>query len=220
MYKDNITFEDVIKLYQESPHIGDYYTRLFKYNENLISIWIKSIIKHPLSYLHHTFNYSIDFLKLKPYSSHSTYKSWILNVNAIQSKNKPFDFEENEDYFYLNKGIDLGSLKKSIYSFIYNCSIRFEIYIYATITLILFIFSIILNIKYKLKIDLLIFLFSTASSSIATILILILFTPLPDYRYMYPVIPISIISLISFITFIYDRGGFKKFIKELRGNKK
>ena len=220
MYKDNIIFEDVIKLYQESPHIGDYYKRLFKYNGNLISIWIKSIIKHPLSYLHHIFNYSIDFFKLKPYSSHSTYKSWILNVNAIQSKNKPFDFEENEDYFYLNKGIELSSLKKSIYSFIYNCSICFEIYIYAFITLILFIFSIILNIKYKLKIDLLIFLFSTASSSIATILILILFTPLPDYRYMYPVIPISIISLISFITFIYDRGGFKKFIKELREDKK
>ena len=220
MYKDNINFEEVVKLYQESPHIGDYYIKLFKYKDNLISIWISAIIKHPISYLKHIFNYSIDFLAIKSYSSHSKYKTWILNVNIIQSKNKPFNFEGNDNYFYLNKGIELSPLRYSIYSFIYNCSIRFEIYIYAFLSLILFIFSIVLNIKYRLKIDLLVFLFSTASSSIATILILILFTPLPDYRYMYPIIPISILSLISFITFIYDRGGFKKFFKELRGSEK
>lgn len=220
MYKDNINFEEVVKLYQESPHIGDYYIKLFKYKDNLISIWISAIIKHPISYLKHIFNYSIDFLAIKSYSSHSTYKSWILNSDRIQSKNKPLDFEKNENYFWLNRGIEFNKLKFSIYSFIYNSSICFEIYIYAFLSLILFIFSIVLNIKYRLKIDLLVFLFSTASSSIATILILILFTPFPDYRYMYPIIPISILSLISFITFIYDRGGFKKFFKELRGEKK
>ena len=216
MYKDNINFEEVVKLYRESPHIGDY-TKLFKYKDNLISIWISAIIKHPISYLKHIFNYSIDFLAIKSYSYHSIYKSWILNVNIIQAKNKPFDFEKNENYFWLNRGIEFNKLKFSIYSFIYNSSICFEIYIYAFLSLILFVFSIVLNIKYRLKIDLLVFLFSTASSSIATILILLLFTPFPDYRYMYPIIPISILSLISFITFIYDRGGFKKFFKELKG---
>ena len=216
MYKDNINFEEVVKLYRESPHIGDY-TKLFKYKDNLISIWISAIIKHPISYLKHIFNYSIDFLAIKPYSYHSLYKSWILNPNFVQAKNKPFDFEKNENYFWLNRGIEFNKLKFSIYSFIYNSSICFEIYIYAFLSLILFVFSIVLNIKYRLKIDLLVFLFSTASSSIATILILLLFTPFPDYRYMYPIIPISIFSLISFITFIYDRGGFKKFFKELKG---
>ena len=216
MYKDNINFEEVVKLYRESPHIGDY-TKLFKYKDNLISIWISAIIKHPFSYLKHIFNYSIDFLAIKPYSYHSLYKSWILNPNFVQAKNKPFDFEKNENYFWLNRGIEFNKLKFSIYSFIYNSSICFEIYIYAFLSLILFVFSIVLNIKYRLKIDLLVFLFSTASSSIATILILLLFTPFPDYRYMYPIIPISIFSLISFITFIYDRGGFKKFFKELKG---
>ena len=216
MYKDNINFEEVVKLYQESPRIGDYYTKLFKYKDNLISIWISAIIKHPISYLKHIFNYSIDFLAIKSYSYHSIYKSWILNSNVVQAKNKPLDFEKNENYFWLNRGIEFNKLKFSIYSFIYNSSICFEIYIYAFLSLILFVFSIVLNIKYRLKIDLLVFLFSTASSSIATILILILFTPLPDYRYMYPIIPISILSLISFITFIYDRGGFKKFFKELK----
>ena len=216
MYKDNINFEEVVKLYRESPHIGDY-TKLFKYKDNLISIWISAIIKHPFSYLKHIFNYSIDFLAIKPYSYHSLYKSWILNPNFVQAKNKPFDFEKNENYFWLNRGIEFNKLKFSIYSFIYNSSICFEIYIYAFLSLILFVFSIVLNIKYRLKIDLLVFLFSTASSSIATILILLLFTPFPDYRYMYPIIPISILSLISFLTFIYDRGGFKKFFKELKG---
>mgnify|MGYP004626721069 CR=1 FL=1 len=220
MYKDNINFEEVVKLYQESPHIGDYYIKLFKYKDNLISIWISAIIKHPISYLKHIFNYSIDFLAIKSYSYHSIYKSWILNPNVVQAKNKPLDFEKNENYFWLNRGIEFNKLKFSIYSFIYNSSICFEIYIYAFLSLILFVFSIVLNIKYRLKIDLLVFLFSTASSSIATILILILFTPLPDYRYMYPIIPISILSLISFITFIYDRGGFKNFFKELRGSEK
>ena len=220
MYKDNINFEEVVKLYQESPHIGDYYTKLFKYKDNLISIWISAIIKHPISYLKHIFNYSIDFLAIKSYSYHSIYKSWILNPNVVQAKNKPLDFEKNENYFWLNRGVEFNKLKFSIYSFIYNSSICFEIYIYAFLSLILFVFSIVLNIKYRLKIDLLVFLFSTASSSIATILILLLFTPLPGYRYMYPIIPISILSLISFITFIYDRGGFKKFFKELRGSEK
>ena len=217
MYKDNINFEEVVKLYQESPHIGDYYIKLFKYKDNLISIWISAIIKHPISYLKHIFNYSIDFLAIKSYSYHSIYKSWILNPNVVQAKNKPLDFEKNENYFWLNRGIEFNKLKFSIYSFIYNCSICFEIYIYAFLSLILFVFSIVLNIKYRLKIDLLVFLFSIASSSIVTILIVLLFSPWTDYRYMYPIIPISILSLISFITFIYDRGGFKKFFKELKG---
>ena len=169
MYKDNINFEEVVKLYQESPHIGDYYIKLFKYKDNLISIWISAIIKHPISYLKHIFNYSIDFLAMKSYSYHSIYKSWILNPNVVQAKNKPLDFEKNENYFWLNRGIEFNKLKFSIYSFIYNSSICFEIYIYAFLSLILFVFSIVLNIKYRLKIDLLVFLFSTASSSIATI---------------------------------------------------
>ena len=215
MYKDNINFEDVIKLYDRYPNFGDPYTGIFNYKSDLFYIWIKGIIKYPLSYLRHMLNYSKGYLTTKSGFINTKSISWKLNINIIQSKNKPFNFEENDNYFYLNKGIELSPLRYSIYSFIYDCSICFEIYIYAFLTLILFIFSIILNIKYKLKIDLLIFLFSTVSSSIATILILFLFSPIPEYRYMYPVIPISIISLISFLTFIYDRGGFRKFFKEL-----
>ena len=96
----------------------------------------------PISYLKHIFNYSIDFLAIKSYSYHSIYKSWILNPNVVQAKNKPLDFEKNENYFWLNRGIEFNKLKFSIYSFIYNSSICFEIYIYAFLSLILFVFSI------------------------------------------------------------------------------
>ena len=217
---NNTNFEDVVKLYEKYPNFGDPYTGIFNYKSDLFYIWINGIKKHPLAYLHHIFNYSKGYLTTKSSFRHTKSISWILNPIAIQSKNKPFDFEENENYFWLNKGIEFNKLKFSIYSFIYNYKIHCEIYVYVIITLILFIFSIYLNIKYKLKIDLLIFLISVVSSSMATILIVLLFSPLPDYRYIYPICPISIISLISFITFIYDMGGFKKFFKELRGNKK
>ena len=61
--------------------------------------------------------------------------------------------------------------------------------------------------------------YSVSFSSFATLVIVVLFTSLIDYRYMYPIIPLSIISIISFISIIYDIGGIKKFIKEFRGNR-
>lgn len=60
--------------------------------------------------------------------------------------------------------------------------------------------------------------FSLSFSSLATTLIVVFVTISADVRYIYPIVPTSIIALISFITFIYDRGGFKKFIKELKGD--
>ena len=230
MYGDNtnffgyiINFENVKKWYAKYPNFADPYISFFNIlnsNNALISVYFKAIIKHPIAYFKHTFNYSKGYLTTKSGLANSKAKSYAINTTRIQSKNEPLDIEKNENYFWLNRGVEFNKLKFSIYSFIYNSSICFEIYIYAFLSLILFVFSIVLNIKYRLKIDLLVFLFSIVSSSIATILILLLFTPLPDYRYMYPIIPVSILSLISFITFIYDRVGFKKFFKELRGEKK
>ena len=133
----------------------------------------------------------------------------------------PYWEKEFNNLFY-GKNVTFTKTQENIYKFMYNSAININTLIFVILAILLFFISGFLCIK--LKNQLLLFSFSTSFSAFATALIVALFNPAAaiydSYRYMYPIIPISILSLISFITFIYDRGGFKKFIKELQGEKK
>lgn len=108
-----------------------------------------------------------------------------------------------------------------IYKYLFENIFDINIFIFAILSTLIFIITLLWYLfKPYLRNSLLIFTFSTAFSSVSTYLIVIFTTIGVHYRYMHPIVPTSIIALIYFITFIYDSGGFKKFIKELRGNKK
>ena len=210
-YNEGKSFEDVINTYKKYPLFGDKYIALFNYNNisDIEKIWIKSIIRHPINYIKHTLNYTIHI-----WTSSDFVKP---NVYVIQYKAIPYDNWEKEfNNLFDSKGITFTKTQEHIYKFIYDTSVNINTLIFVILAILLFFISGILYIK--LKNQLLLFSFSTSFSAFATAVIVALFSPgASESRYMYPIIPISILSLISFITFIYDRGGFKKFFKELKG---
>ena len=215
-YNEGKSFADVIDTYKKYPLFGDAYITLFNYSNinNIEKIWIKSIIRHPVNYIRHMLNYTINMWTVR------TYK---VRVDDIQSKGNPYPYWEKEfNNLFYGKNLTFTKTQENIYKFMYNSAININTLIFVILAILLFFISGFLCIK--LNNQILLFSFSTSFSAFSTAVIVALFTPstaiYDSYRYMYPVIPISIISLISFLTFVYDIGGFRKFIKELRGEKK
>ena len=208
-YFEGKDFEYTKNLYVNDRVNADLYKddvfKLYKI-DNLKEVWIKYILKHPISYFKHIINYmNVIFRLTTP----------ILNDERIQSKSEMFGFS----YYYDNSGITFTPLRKTIYNILYYTLLEINILVFIITAIVIFFISGLTWIfKSDYRSNMLLLVFCSAFASFATSMIVGLFTPLPMYRYIYPVIPMSIISLISFITFIYDRGGFKKFIKGLIGN--
>ncbi|TXJ44453.1 hypothetical protein EPJ70_09555 [Brachyspira aalborgi] len=204
-YNGDKTFSHVKELFFRNSFkansLGTYWTSNDPFRtgnlKNLKKIWIKYIIKYPKSYIGYILNFSKTI-----WVKNNTYK---LNVDK---------------YFEYNDNINI--IKQKIYKVLYNYLPDINISIFVIISILLFFITgllLIFNVSFRNNI--LLFSFCVSSSSFVSIIIISLFNPdESEYRYMYTVIPISIISLISFITFIYDRGGFKKFIKELKSKKR
>ena len=217
-YENGKTFEDVKKMYNDNPYYADNFStpwaknRPFKYGigklNDVKKVWLKYILKYPMNYLKHIFNYAVKIC---------TVRTWRYDLEEFNKHWIP-------DYFFDKFNVvkvTLNPFKKNIYDFLYKFLPDINIFIFILLSVILTLISCFLWIfKVWFRNTILLFTISTLFSSIATTIIVIFFTPSLLYRYIYPVIPITIIALIGFITFIYDRGGFKKFIKELRGDNK
>lgn len=210
-YFEGKDFEYTKNLYVNDRVNADLYKddvfKLYKI-DNLKEVWIKYILKHPISYFKHIINYmNVIFRLTTP----------ILNDERIQSKSEMFGFS----YYYDNSGITFTPLRKTIYNILYYTLLEINILVFIITAIVIFFISGLTWIfKSDYRSNMLLLVFCSAFASFATSMIVGLFTPVPFYRYIYPVIPMSIISLIGFITFVYDRGGFKKFIQELRGSGK
>ena len=186
---------------------------------NVKNTLIKYILKYPISYIKFTLKCSLklyiltleggDILLHITSSDYFTYyyaSDWIAEDPKIN--------------LFMDKGYE-NSIRHKIFISLFKYNIFFidiNMIIFVILSLILFLIPIIICIlKPRIFNELLLLTFAFSFSAFATAIIVGIFTPAQEYRYIYPVCPISILSLISFITFIYDRGGFKKFFKELRG---
>ncbi|WP_297300192.1 hypothetical protein [uncultured Brachyspira sp.] len=228
LYQKNKTFLDFSNQYKKDRTSADPLRNIVKYDKEIKIIWIKSIIKYPINYIKHTINF--------------TKALWIQKYTAFNSKiiqSYPYNYkierffqkyrisktgEEfyNSKWYKENSGIKFTKLRENIYNLLLKILPNINIFPSVLIVIILFFISGLLILLNKNLInDNLIFTFSISFSGFATSIITALFSPVAvinlSYRYIYPVVPISILALMSFIIFIYDRGGFKKFIKELRG---
>ncbi len=197
-YYEGKTFDNLKEVYYSDPINADLYKgsngiiiKLYEI-KNLKLLWIKSIIKHPISYIKHIYNYITKIFTLK---------TPILDKNKIQEKSDIFGMA----YKYDNNGITFNNSKERIYIFLYKYLPEINIIIFIITSMIIFITTLaIIIIKKEYKNKILILSFSTSFSAVSTAIIVGFFTPLPLYRYIYPVIPITIFSLIIFITFLYD----------------
>ena len=189
---------------------------------NTKNILIKYVLKYPIHYTKFIFNCAL--------------KLYTLNLDTsdiLIHKRDSYRFimypshwvaEDPRVNLFMNKGDEYSEIRHIIYRALFLDNIIFidiNIILFVILSLILFLIPIIIFIlRHHIANDLLLFTFALSSSAFTTIVVVGTFTPVQEYRYIYPICPISIISLISFITFIYDMGGFKKFLKELRGSKK
>lgn len=225
-FKDK-TFEDLKNVYIENSGIFSDPISVPWRNEKVIKtahlkdlkkVWLKYILKYPNNYIKFTCNF------MKFVYNTDTYKHNPENIQVIH--NNYNDFIVNDAFKY--KKITFTPLKEKIYSFMYNVLPDIKTYLFIILSILIFIFSsyilILMLIKHITIEDTLVYSFFTSFSSIATTTIVGVFLPdasqvVNSYRYIYPIVIITILSLILFITFIYDKGGVRKFIKELRGEK-
>ncbi len=200
-YLENKTFEDLKTLYNKNNIISDflilYDDKVFKFltyeeKPKLQSVLLKYIMKYPLNYIKHILNYSIEFIT-------NTYIFIPVDQNSIQN----YGYGITDTYkkvFNNDVGIKLSPIKYSIYSFLYINKIYLTAFYFIILSIILFFLTgYIWLFKSNSMDDFLLLSFSLAFSSAATVFIVCLFTPDPVYRYIHPIIIISILSLILFI---------------------
>lgn len=219
-YNAGKTFEDIKKTYNANPMYADKLSDLtLPKLPNLKRVWIKSILKHPINYIKHINRFLIEYITTKDYypiySANEIQGVIEHHLNSFYGKATIYKLNENE------QKITFTTIRYKIYDFLFNNTIHIPIIFHIIISFAIFTINFILIfIKNIFDNDILIYSFSVSLSAIVTYIIVASFTPVVLFRYIYPIYPISIISLISCITFIYDRGGCKRFFKELRGSKK
>ena len=218
------SFKDLAEQYNKNPFLGDPIRNdkifLSPAPSEVKIILLKSILKYPQNYIKHMFNFTKAMWtsKYQYYQYEGRYPN-----NTVLKTRKVDKIFKNTKFYKENQGIKFTELKKSIFNFLTIILPNINVFFFILISVILFCISgILLILKKEFINDVLVFTFSVSFSSIATASIVALFTAAIDYnyRYIYTIIPISILALIGFITFIYEIGGFKKFIKELRGDEK
>lgn len=219
-YENTKTFDNLKKAYNKNKFNADILSapwvkdRIFK-SYGLTSLeksWIKYIIKYPIDYIKFILEFS-----LKIYNAPITY-DFRLSSNDLQNISEWRNGYELNDLIKPSKA-NFSNIKKLIYDFLYNFLpyIPFII-IFILLSNLLFIINLILITKKSFRSDQLFLLsFSIFFSSFSTAFITAIFLPVIDYRYIYPVIPITIIGIIIFVAFICNRGGIKKVILEFRG---
>ncbi|MEI0489872.1 hypothetical protein [Brachyspira pulli] len=210
-YVEGKTFEDFKMLYSRNKLNADqfyydvvYPERCFKWwveFPEIKKVWLKYILKYPKNYIKHMFNYAKNIW---------TISTWKMDENTIQ-KIGYFIYEiKNYGDLFDNYSIIFTPLQKTIYTALYKILPTINIFLFVILSIVIFLITGILwIIKPFLRNSILLFSFSSAFSALATAVIVALFTPNAwqtetAYRYMHPVVVISIISLISFISFIYD----------------
>ncbi|SUW08533.1 60 kDa inner membrane protein [Brachyspira pilosicoli] len=231
LYYNNKGFSDFANIYNQNNTFADPLRDVVKYSKEIKIIWVKSILKYPLNYIKHSINFTKELCIQKYNAFNSKYIQEYPYGYKIERFFNRVEISNTGDEFYNtkwykeNSGIKFTKLRENIYNFLLKILPNLNIFVFVVITILLFILSFLLILfKKNLINDILVFHFSISFSGISTIIITSLFLPAAvvnqSYRYIYPIVDISVLSLILFITFIYDIGGLKKFIKELKSKDK
>ncbi|TXJ40437.1 hypothetical protein [Brachyspira pilosicoli] len=214
-YSDGKNFDDLVKGYKEVESTGWLYRNgwyfstetLVKDSKILKNILFKTILKHPIYYIKFLFYYSKEMI---------THEDIIINyINKYNSYIKQLDgFYMIKDrtliynFVYNNSAIQFSKIKKNIFDFIVKyilIPIKPFYFVFFS-TILFFITGLLWLLRPNFRNDVLLFSFSTSFSALSTTIITCLFTPATVYRYMHPVMVLSIISTILFVIYIYDFG--------------
>ena len=218
-YLEGKNFEDLKKEYSKNKVNADPYGRA-EYNrvysvvfkgeklEKLKSVWFKYIIKYPMNYIKHIINFSFHMCRLN---------TWKLDADSVSIRRTEKWLSDILDNFSKYQNIEFTKLRFNIYTFLYNFLFDINVIVFVILSVLLFFTSLFLFfIKQYFRNDILFLTFCLSFSSFSTLIIVCLFGALPLYRYIYPIVLIDIMTIISLIVFVYDIGGFSKFIEKLK----
>lgn len=206
-YENGKNFQDVKELYYKYPFHADPFgvdwepwasNKPFKLGEleDLKTIWLKAIFKHPTNYLKHISGFFRIMWFQEP--------GWILNTDQIQigpvnswHRSVAKHFKKNE------RKITFSPMQKKIYVFLFKYKILLNHIVGITIGIgIFFVTGFLWAFKIGYRSDLLLFSLSTSLSACVSAVMFCIFTPAPDPRYMSPILTLSLVSLLVFITFL------------------
>ena len=220
-YYPHKTFSDVKALYEKYPLNADPMNvawgyddeRPFKHEklQGLKTQWIKSIAKHPLNFLTH----EARFFKAMWFQN----PAWMFDTKKMQEKatHKSHisilsDFKESQ------RSIAFTPLQEKIYSFLFNYKIVLNNAWGVSVGFIILVLSSVILWKKRKDIfanvsqnnALLVFCFSVSFASFWSAFFIAVFSPVPESRYMSPILPMSIVALVGFIAFWFDYLARKK----------
>ncbi len=219
MYKNNKSFIDLKELYisvdgVDADSFGWGNTSVIFIDglkeKDLRILLLKSIIRHPFSYLKHILNYSKVLLSQKKgviiMDTATFFRVYDIYGNPVYPKRHYIykDVKFTERYISKNHA--------SIFQFLYKKLLNINLFYIFIINILIFLILIVfIVIDYKLLQNNIWFIFtlSILLSSLSTFIIVSFFTPVPLVRYIYPVVPLTIFEIISFVCFLIE---FKKNI--------
>lgn len=217
-YFDGKNYDDIKKMYYKNPLWIDYILDGYinaKIVTNAKDKWFESVLKHPISYLKQRWlmfkgftlgfpGYIFDSYNI---SGIADYRSSRIEILKTINDRVLVYFPENEH------GIFFSKIRNVIYNNLYNRLIQIKFIFSFCISFIIMVISgYIFIFKNNFKSLLLVLSFCAAFSSVATTFLVVFITISCDVRYIFPILPMSIISLISFITFFCD----KSYIKAIK----
>ena len=164
---------------------------------HLTSQWLHAIAKYPLNFLQHELGFINAMWIQTP--------SWIFDAKRLQNKpSHPWHVSVTNSFPENERSITLTPLREQIYTFLFEHKILLNHIVGVLIGVILLVLSSILLIAKKRVNALLVFTFSAAFAAFGSALMIALFSPVPETRYMPPVLPVSLMALIGFVAFVWD----------------
>ena len=217
-YREDIDFNDIKEFYFQNNINADAFgwgnmSKIFVDGlpeKEVQKVFIKSIYKHPISWLKHVINFGKHMFLLK--------NDFKIDYNEYFN----FYSDRLEELNIPNYNRKESNCNKILFQFFNKYLIDIDLYVFLFFDLLIFFILLYLVFIDRNYINNYIFIFSISVciSCIVTIMIVTIFTPVVILRYIYPIVPISLMIFISFIAFICDEGGIRNIINNIKGSKK
>ena len=214
-YYPHKKWSDVKDLYAKYPLNADPFNVTWGYDDErpfkpeklkgLKSQWLKSIAKYPRNFLAHESRFFKAMWWQKP--------AWIFDANKMQEKaTHEWYISVISDFKESQKSITLTPLQEQIYTFLYNHKILLNHIWGVGVGFVILVFSVVALWRGRKNQTnrLLLFCFAVSFATFFSAVFIALFTPVPETRYMSPILPMAIIALVGFIAFVLDYISSKK----------
>lgn len=202
-------FDDVKRLYEKYPLNGDPFNVPWGYDDvrpfyhkrlaGLKTQWIKAIAKYPSDFLRH----EMRFFKAMWFAN----PQWIFDSTQIQAKpDNSWHIAITESFAENERSIVFTPQRKKIYDFLYEHKIVLNHIVGVAVsflTMVLCGVGLTLN-RFKQNRAMLVFGFACGFAGFFSAVFIVAFSPVPETRYMSPILPLAIMSAVGLLAFVWE----------------